>query len=304
MKRFVLHITLFLPLALLFVVAMLWALGGTGWLRNVTYTLGHDDRLLTKVREVSAHRGADVLFVGSSHAYRTFDPRIFAERGIEVVNLGSSNQTPLQSEVLLRQYLDSVHPRLVVIEVHPDIMAYDGVESALYQLSAVPPSWHMVPMALRTHNLRVVCTMPYALLHNLVSDTADRFEESREGYVPVGYVERPVEHYSPQPHEPKAICVQDCQRRALRRCTNYLQRRGVPFIMIEVPDTRALMDSYTNLPRFQEDMSQYGPLYCSPLPVLDDSLHFYNEDHLNQCGVDLYCRMVRDRIIIPKLNSL
>ena len=98
MKRFAIHIMLFLPLALLFVVAMLWALGGTGRLRNVTYSLGHDDRLLTKVREASSRRGADVLFLGSSHAYRTFDPRLFAERDIEVVNLGSSIQTPLQSE--------------------------------------------------------------------------------------------------------------------------------------------------------------------------------------------------------------
>lgn len=304
MKRFVLHITLFLPLALLFVVTMLWALGGTGWLRNVTYSLGHDDRLLTKVREASSQRGADVLVVGSSHAYRTFDPRLFAERGLRVVNLGSSNQTPLQSEALLRQYLDSVQPRLVVIEVHPDIMAYDGVESALYQLSAVPPSWHMVPMALRTRNLRVVCSMPYALLHNLTSDTADRFVEPREGYVPVGYVERPVEHYSPQAHEPKAICMQASQQRALRRCTRWLQRRGVPYLLVEVPDTRVLMDSYTNLAQFQAEMAQCGEFYFLPLPQLDDSLHFYNEDHLNQDGVDLFCRAFRDKVIIPKLNSL
>lgn len=304
MKRFVLHIILFLPLALLFVVALLWALGGTGWLRNVTYSLGHDDRLLTKVREASSCRGADVLVVGSSHAYRTFDPRLFAERGVSVVNLGSSNQTPLQSEALLHQYLDSVQPRLVVIEVHPDIMAYDGVESALYQLSAVPPSWHMVPMALRTRNLRVVCSMPYALLHNLTSDTADRFVEPREGYVPVGYVERPVEHYSPLPHEPKAIQVLENQQRALRRCTRWLQRRGVPYLLVEVPDTRVLMDSYTNLAQFQAEMAQCGEFCFLPLPQLDDSLHFYNEDHLNQDGVEIFCRAFRDKVIIPKLNSL
>lgn len=295
---------LFLPLALLFVVAMLWALGGTGRLRNVTYSLGHDDRLLTKVREASSRRGADVLFLGSSHAYRTFDPRLFAERGIEVVNLGSSIQTPLQSEALLRQYLDSVQPRLVVIEVHPDIMSNDGVEAGLYQLSAVPPSWHMVPMALRTHNLRVVCSMPYALLHNVVSDTADRFVEPREGYVPVGYVERPIEHYSPQVQAIQTIEMQDVQRRALRRCTRWLLRRGVPYLLVEVPDTRVLMESYTNLPQFHAEMAEYGDFYFMQMPQLDDSLHFYDINHLNQDGVDIFCRAFRDSVIIPKLNSL
>lgn len=304
MKRFVLHIILFLPLALLFVAAMLWVLGGTGCLRNVTYSLGHDDRLLTKVREASSQRGADVLFLGSSHAYRTFDPRLFAECGLRVVNLGSSNQTPLQSEVLLRQYLDSVQPRLVVIEVHPDVMSGDGVEAALYQLSAVPPSWHMVPMALRTCNLRVVCSMPYALLHNTFSDTADRFVEPREGYVPVGYVERPVEHYSPQAQVSQTIHVLGAQRRALWRCTKWLQWRGVPYLLVEVPDTRVLMDSYTNLAQFQAEMAQYGEFHFMPLPQLDDSLHFYDANHLNQDGVDIFCRAFRDKVVIPKLNSL
>ena len=193
---------------------------------------------------------------------------------------------------------------LVVIEVHPDIMSNDGVEAGLYQLSAVPPSWHMVPMALRTHNLRVVCSMPYALLHNVVSDTADRFEEPREGYVPVGYVERPIEHYSPQVQAIQTIEMQDVQRRALRRCTRWLQRRGVPYLLVEVPDTRVLMESYTNLPQFRAEMAEYGDFHFMPLPQLDDSLHFYDINHLNQDGVDIFCRAFRDSVIIPKLNSL
>ena len=38
----------------------------------------------------------DVLVLGSSHAYRGFDPRIFKKAGIKLFNFGSSGQTLLQ----------------------------------------------------------------------------------------------------------------------------------------------------------------------------------------------------------------
>lgn len=51
-------------------------------------------------------------------------------------------------------------------------------------------------------------------------------------------------------------------------------------------------------------MAEYGDFHFMPLPQLDDSLHFYDINHLNQDGVDIFCRAFRDSVIIPKLNSL
>ena len=56
--------------------------------------------------------------------------------------------------------------------------------------------------------------------------------------------------------------------------------------------------------QFQAEMAQYGEFHFMPLPQLDDSLHFYDANHLNQDGVDIFCRAFRDKVIIPKLNSL
>lgn len=308
MKRFVRHIILFLPLALLFSVLMLWLLGGTGRLRNVSYRLGGDDFLYSKSREIASIQQVDVLFLGSSHAYRTFDPRIFAERGISVFNLGSSNQTPLQSEVLLRQYLDSCNPRLVVIEVHPDIIDYDGIESALSLLSNVPPSWHMLPMALRSRNLRVLCTAPYAMLHNLFPPSFRSFDEPPvrgvNHYVSGGYVERDMARYTPSDEPPYHIAPLPAQTAALRRCLNYLDSKAVPFLLVQTPDTRTRLEAYSNLSDFQSLMSSLGPFCALRSDALVDTLHFFDSDHLNQRGVDLYCSQFRDSIIIPLLNTL
>lgn len=277
-------------------------------LRNVTYHLGCEDHLYTKVYECLEAEGVDVLFFGSSHAYRTFDPRVFASRGVRIFNMGSSMQTPLQTEVLIRNYLDTIKPRLVVLEVHPDVMPHDGVEPAIYQLCNVPPTWDMVPMALRTRNMRVVATAAYALVHNSFSSRFENFEEpvdtAGDHYVGAGYVEHAMEYYSPQPHAPKTIEPRRLQLQALRRCTELLKQRGVPYVLLEVPDTKSLYNSYTNTACFEESMSGYGEFYFNEVEALDDSLHFFNEDHLNQRGVELYNAYICDSLIVPILNNL
>lgn len=308
MKRLLLHIILFVPLCLLFIVLMLWLLGGTGRVRNVTYHLGHEDHLHSKVQEALDARPIDVLFLGSSHAYRTFDPRLFARHGVRVFNLGSSMQTPLQTEVLIDKWLDSMRPKLVVFEVHPDVMQHDGVEPAVYQLCNLQPTWQMVPMMLRTVNRRVFCTGVYAMLHNRFSDDFARYADPVDcgvnHYVEGGYVERDLECYSPVPHHGDTIRVRGVQRRALRRCVDKLQGRGIHYILLQVPDTKVLLDSYSNLAEFQAEMSGYGKYCFMSSPLLDDSLHFFNEDHLNQRGVELYDSLVCSQLIIPILDSL
>src|SRR5438477_3987320 len=63
--------------------------------------IGHT---LQRLREVESVGSVDILFIGSSHAYRGFDPRLFAETGLTSFNLGSKAQSPLNSYFLLKHY--------------------------------------------------------------------------------------------------------------------------------------------------------------------------------------------------------
>lgn len=277
MIRFVRNIALFFVYAILFVALLLWLLGGTRQLRNVTYTLGGNDFLYTKSHEAESIGPVDVLFIGSSHAYRTFDPRVFDRYGVSTFNLGSSNQSPLQSEVLLHKLLDKLNPRLVVFEVHPDIMDLDGVEAALYQVCNVKPSWRMLPMVLRTKNMKVWCTSVYAFIHNTISPEFYSFVESENDgnhYVGRGFVEREVEHFSPAPLTTDTIKMRREQLAALRRCVGFLNRHDTPYILLEVPDTKVQTSAYSNLGEFQTEMSKYGEFLYLPVASLNDSLHF------------------------------
>ena len=59
----------------------------------------------------------DVVFLGSSHCYRSFDPEVFdGVFGGRSFNMGSSSQTPLTSYFVLEEVLRSQRPRVVVLE--------------------------------------------------------------------------------------------------------------------------------------------------------------------------------------------
>lgn len=63
----------------------------------------------------------DVLVLGSSHAYRAFDPQVI-ERELEgnkkVFNFGSAAQTPVTSYFVLQEVLEKHRPKLVIYDIY------------------------------------------------------------------------------------------------------------------------------------------------------------------------------------------
>jgi hypothetical protein len=59
----------------------------------------------------------DILFLGSSHAYRGFDPRIFKQYGYNSYNLGTSGQNLESSEFIFKKLLSKKKIKTVVLEI-------------------------------------------------------------------------------------------------------------------------------------------------------------------------------------------
>src|SRR5580700_4956105 len=105
---------------------------------------------LRRFREAEERGPVDIVFFGSSHAYRGFDPRIFAAAGYAAQNLGSTNQTPLNTLYLAERYLPALRPRLVVLEVYYQTLSSDGLEACRDLAVNTPASWPMTKMAVAT----------------------------------------------------------------------------------------------------------------------------------------------------------
>ncbi len=145
---------------------------------------------LSRFREAARHPPVDVVVFGSSHAYRGFDPRIFAAAGHSLMNLGSTNQTPLNSRWLAEIYLPLLRPKLVIFEVYHQTLAGDGLESCRDLAVNTPASWPMTRMALASYDFGAIGFAASKAL-GLTADEAGAEQAPVDGerYVAGGYAE-------------------------------------------------------------------------------------------------------------------
>ncbi len=314
MRRFFLTIILFIAGGVVLYLPAVWAAGHAKVQSNVKYipaNYGHTDMRLYEADRLCFGKGPDMLFVGSSHCYRTFDTRMYDSVGYRSFNLGSSNQTPKQTYALLSRYLRYWNPDLVVIEVHPDIMENSGDESAVDIVSNTRIDAPVLDMALSQKSLRVFNTMccsfvDRALHHGTIpigektimvnTQSGDTTVFVDFKYIDGGFVEVDSYCYKPIPLKSKTIRINDDQLRQLGRCLQLLDNYNIPYLLIEVPSTRSRFHSYTNHKDFEKKIrslvrhdTEYIILNNNQelMSQLDDTTCFFDDDHLNQKGAHI-----------------
>lgn len=271
-------------------------------LRNLRYPLAGYGHLLTRMREANEHAPVDVVFIGSSHAYRGFDPRIWAARGFTSFNLGSSSQTPIQSDLMVREHLPALRPRLVVYEVHPGPFKSDGLESALDFIAN-----RGVDLA----TIRMAASVPDAAVLNAVilrawrqlNDGEVSVQEPRirnhDTYIDGGFVERRTTRFGRNDAEiSRETRLRGKQVRAFMRSVRFLKQHGFRVVLVEAPVTSTLYE------HMRESHEEFEVIMRSQADFIDmngrvelvDSLHFYSPGHLNQLGVERFNRALIDTL--------
>lgn len=252
---------------------------------------------LVRFREAQGVADIDILFVGSSHCYRGFDPRIFARHGYATFNLGSSSQSPLNTYHLLRTRLDALRPRLIVFEVYWEVLKGDGTESALELLQNLPMSRELVEMIAATRNLTAVNGL-FLRLFDLGAVPVERLEpreDPRDRYVPGGYVERdtsrtPEITFRPALPQP----LQGRQLAYVRRVVKMARARGIPVVLVTQPVPPEALDGLADRHEIEAGLDRLARSCGVPLLALHRTLrlethrHFIDADHLNARGVEVF----------------
>lgn len=119
---------------LLFLMLFLLLQYGFGELLNPgTYKSSFHPRLRWE-EYYRSDKNFDLIFLGSSHAYRSFDPAIFDSKlstggtALQSFNLGSSNQNPTDSYFALKEALRFHKPKLVVLEQYYVVASGDDYD--------------------------------------------------------------------------------------------------------------------------------------------------------------------------------
>ncbi len=294
-KKFIKNIILFIPFTVLMYIIFILFLGEVlpQFLKpNVNYRIGSYGHMYSRIKEIKKFKNVDLLFLGSSHSYRGFDTRIFEKYGCKTFNLGSSGQTPIQTEVLLDRYLDSLNPKIVIFEVSPMIFSSDGVESSLDLIANDKNDLLTVTKLIKWNNIKTINTAIIGFWRDYMRLDNDFVEENKKDndyYVSGGFVEKTLNFYKPEPINKHEINIEDAQLETFKNCINKIKKRKIKLLLVQAPISKNLYNSYTNPQYFDDLISKYGNYYnFNKLLNIQDTIHFSDSHHLNQLGVEFF----------------
>lgn len=273
---------------------------------NINFHVGGLGRMDTRISEIKEYSDVDILFLGSSHAYRGFDTRMYKEIGLDVFNLGSSNQTPMQTKVIIHRYLQDLKPKSVILEVNPMSFESDGIESALDLIANDKNDIETLKMIWKLKHIKVLNTAIIGFLRDWTDWNIGNGVDSKnanDNYIRGGFVEKELEFYKPKKILSKKIILKKDQLLAFENIIEDLTDEGIEIFLIRAPVTNNLYQSYTNNEDFDIKMNNYAPyLNFYNLMSLTDTLHFYDQHHLNQKGVQMFNNLVIDKLKLKEGN--
>lgn len=292
MKKFIINIVVFSCVYVLLHVFVVCLLG-----KNlVYYRIGSYGHMFSRIKEIPLQNNPDILFIGSSRSYRGFDPRIFLKHGITTFNLGSSSQTPKQTEVLLKKYLVEINPKSIIFEVSPNNFLVDGIESTTDLISNDHIDFEICKLALRSKNVKVLNTLIYGAFQEYVHSIREFYVEDRykneDVYVSGGFVEKldytPYVSKENSSRKIKQIKIRSDQFLAFKQCINIIKSSNIPYLLLTPPFPKSNYQKYSNIDEFRGIMSSCGRYMDFNTVIQLDDTCFYDSDHLAQIGVNLF----------------
>lgn len=261
--------------------------------KNVRNCMGCYGHTFTRMKDAAKTKNIDVLIVGSSHAYRGIDPRIFEKEGITAFNLGSSSQTPINTKALLHQYLDKIKPKMVLYEAYAGTLTIDGVESSLDLLSNNKIDINSINMADEIHNILAYNTLIFSSFRQtfgLNKNFNEALIQGGDHYIsPTGFVETEYRKNIFNKEDKTSWQLRENQKEELINNINYIKSKGIKVYIIQTPITKKLYNAINNNAEVDSFLSSLGTYksYQNALP-LKDSTDFYDSNHLNQKAIERF----------------
>jgi hypothetical protein len=249
-----------------------------------------------KFREFDKDRFHDVVVVGSSHAYRGYDPRIFAEFGYTAFNMGSSSQTPFNSFFLVDYYLNPSNTGLLLLDVFSVASEMEPLESCADLIQNLPDEEPAFRMAMASKDPRAWNMYSLRLLSR---ECPPYYKDS--AYVGSGYSQN--ERTAPEGLVYKGdvpLDLNTIQEKYLRKLVRSCVDTDLPIVLVDHPVPTRMMgprqqEMHALVIRISKD---YGVPFINlnHISGVDDRKHFYDHTHLNQDGVRLFNTVLIDSL--------
>jgi len=249
-----------------------------------------------KFQEFDTTKHWDAIVIGSSHAYRGYDPRLFAQRGVRMFNLGSSAQSPMNSYYVLRNYLSRKNTGLVIMDLYENAFEDGGMESTSELTRNITSDRAAVEMAIGLRDVRAVNML--ALRFILSSDPPT---DLGHDYAMGGFAER-NDSVKTTPHYDlgRPLVLDPRQVDYFKRCIQYCSAQKIPMVLVTHFFPHASDHArHAAFHAFVDSIIASAGLRYLDFAydhTLSDTDNFYDHNHMNQSGVRIFNERLLDSL--------
>jgi len=233
----------------------------------------------------------DAIVLGSSHAYRGYDPRIFESLGINLFNAGTSAQNAKGAFVLYNEYLKD-RSDVFILDIYDPVFELEGTESNMRLIQNVPTNEAALALVQQEFKIYTLNALAVRLASMNVKDEAPNAD-----YIKNGFCEKKGILYAVEPMSDSVFDANEEMFLAFEKMIKQMQSEGKRIVLCSHPlPASAGLHNYHDkfLARFSPLIERLG------VPYID--LTYYTEgfgvnefadiSHLNQQGVELYNQLL------------
>jgi len=233
----------------------------------------------------------DAIVLGSSHAYRGYDPRIFEQAGVSLFNAGTSAQNAKGSLVLYNEYLRD-RADVFILDVYDPVFELEGTESNMRLIQNVPTNAAAFALVKKEVKMYTLNALAVRLASMNVKDEAPNAD-----YIKNGFCEKKGILYAVEPLNDSVFDANEEMFQAFETMIKQMQSDGKRIVLCSHPlPASAGLHNYHDkfLQRFTPLIERLG------VPYVDQTYYtegfgineFADLSHLNQQGVELYNRIL------------
>lgn len=250
----------------------------------------------------------DVVFVGSSRAYRGYSPFIFELSGYKSFNLGTSAQSIKNTYFVIKHYINASNCKLLVVDVFAGAFTKNQLESSSDLIENIEEPKAAYDIAIHNNDIR---TINIAALRYLTENDSTYFKKT--DYLGKGFsintdsmsLLKQKQFYGKVKLSHKKIEIDEDQIKYFNQIIELCKNRNVKLVFVYSPVSYFynydLHKPFVNLiaPVLQKNNIKFYDF--SKCDSINTAYHFYDDSHLNQAGVQIFNNQLINQLIKDNL---
>lgn len=175
----------------------------------------------------------DVIVLGSSHAYRGYDPLVFSSNDLEMYNLGTSNQHMMCTYQIIKTHINKDNCNLLVLDMYDKVFANNDIESKSDIIQNVDDDKTALATALASNDIRALNMITLRYFNKTIDPLNTDTISYQNGYLPSRKILDPKKkdlakmkfRYKTEPN----------QKRYLDLLLKYCRKEGINIVAVSHP---------------------------------------------------------------------